>query len=682
MAAKILPRQVYKRGPEATNGWGWLLFGFLVALFVGGAIRGLLSPQKIKLLIDSALQAGRPPFSLRFDSAELSLRDGVLPRLGILARGIRIEAKDPCITASDLEIRELFVPISLTEALLGRFFVRRIQAMEAQLHLRTPQCPNPQIASSAEGDIWIFFEKFFKTRFAQELVNTREQLEGVEVEDFKIYRNNEIEPLVKLSYVRIDTGSGSQPARARARLEVDKKFVGSSVAPYVWIDLVAELNRIELSLRTLFREGLIEGQATLSLPDTTVQWHADVKHFPVKPLYDRFLAGRFVDWGFNLEGAWAFCHLQSSATFVRVLSDWTYLSQCYVEGSLGQLRMAPTRLRLAAPWPLNPANVEVHDLALARLFLEGERLSFGLFEVEPTGIFNGTVLVKDSETTVLGRVQHVELGFWRGLVRGRQPVNSATIEWKLTPTDDLLRISEIQSQGTFWQGQISLKRNHENANHEFQIGLKDVKLDRSLAHLFVAGELQPFEIRLQGGTNKERLTHLSGDFNLPKISGPAFSLENLKASVTADDKQFLGRCDAQNVKIFDHSILDGLKPLLEDSKGESSDLAFDRVRGQWEYRGQTVTWKDLKLLASGSASRWMSDGDFDRDQMLSATAIRIDTSGNWTKWRLAGVFPLSIDIQKDSLPKPPDRSIRQMLEDFDSENGGLRAPSARRSKRR
>lgn len=92
------------------TGWAWLMIGVLLALFLGGAVRALLSERQVRQWIEKKWQQEDPPYFLKFQTARVELSEGWRPRFGLLVRGLELSPKDPCGRGHRLQISELFLP--------------------------------------------------------------------------------------------------------------------------------------------------------------------------------------------------------------------------------------------------------------------------------------------------------------------------------------------------------------------------------------------------------------------------------------------------------------------------------------------------------------------------------------------------------------------------------------------
>ncbi len=73
-----------------------LLTGLILAFLIGYTTKSLLSPARIKSQLEKAASHIHKDIKVSFDSAELSLADGILPRFAVVIKQVRMESDQAC----------------------------------------------------------------------------------------------------------------------------------------------------------------------------------------------------------------------------------------------------------------------------------------------------------------------------------------------------------------------------------------------------------------------------------------------------------------------------------------------------------------------------------------------------------------------------------------------------------
>jgi hypothetical protein len=605
--------------------------------------------------IQNAITIERPPFKLEFDSVELSLRDGVIPRLGILVRGLTMSAKDPCITSAGLHIDQLFIPVSLHEGLIGRLYVRRMQAHHVELVLGEKTCST--LESTSEIHVLPALDKFFRTRFAQELQNTRQRLAGVDIESFSIRTSAEPNPLMVFSRLLIETGRDGGLAQATARVDIDKDFLGTPVAPYIWLKLTTDGQVIDGTGRVLFREGLVEAKAHLRALTAAVDWQTNIQHLPLKPFYDRLRTSQHWSPAVNLEGTWGFCKLESGTNLTNLLTAPILSSSCYVEGDVGKVTIDDTRMWVSPVWKYDRFHMGISHLALPRLFSSPLSLGFRNIDVKPNGYFQGTLDISPEQVSAQGIAEGIEIGVWRNRVRARQILDRVQGRLQMKAQSTEVHVTGVNSGGADWKGTADLIMRTEGLESTFKVNMTKVELDSSIVHLFVPADIEAINVQLSGSV-LESVAEIHGSVDIPQIDGPLFSAEQVHVAVDTDpDEPYHGGARAEGVVIYAKPIVQAFHPLVAGT--ETLDLT--NLSGQWRNDQGKIGWSELSLTDKKSKNRISSLGEIDIDGQLTGLALRrAQASVTPDRFELGGLWPQEVHISELTNPKGKERQLKKL----------------------
>ncbi len=606
---------------ESTSGWMWFLIGLLLALFIGGAIRGLLSPQKLNLFISKTIESERPPFQITYDSVELSLRNGIIPRFGLLIKNLKIAAINPCTTASDLVANELFLPVSVSEALGGRVFLRRVLARDVRLNLKKSDCPNPNRAETAESLIALL-GKFFETRLPQELLNTRAHIEGIELENFLITQTTPENGLLDFSLLSFDVGSSTKAAVASGRVRVGHGLFETSLQPLLWIDISATAQQIRLKAKGLFREGLILAEAVLQLPSTETKWNIKVKHLPIKPVVEHFKKG------LDITEAWGFCNLQGESRFGNILTSKILMSGCYMEGDAAQATMANTSITFFPQFHFEPFHVDFKNADVA--WFKENKIYLSGIEVEAKGDFHGQMDIAEDHQEGKGSIDEIEVAFWQSNLRLTQTLKNTEWTYQRSPNDqEKLRLNHFSSNNTAWIGAVDFLK-QKNLT-EVHAEMSEINLDKRLIRSLSPIEADSFKVSMNGKMIDQKFLELNGDISIPKGKASLFSFENFESSVHFKDQHYYGSFKTGPVEVKDEiQHLEHLKLLSS--------------KGQWDVFDQGMSWDNVKSV-DFNGIQYASLGHSTENQ-VSGLLLK-NESGKISRFDLLGSFPKDLHLSEN-----------------------------------
>jgi hypothetical protein len=109
-------RILRSRSDQEISSAGFALFvaGLIVAGFVGGAIRTLLSSDQIQNRILTELQAALPALLVRMEPAKVTLARGIWPGLSITISKLHLTKPEACgETFGTLELENINLPLEI-----------------------------------------------------------------------------------------------------------------------------------------------------------------------------------------------------------------------------------------------------------------------------------------------------------------------------------------------------------------------------------------------------------------------------------------------------------------------------------------------------------------------------------------------------------------------------------------
>lgn len=645
------------RDDATSSGWGWLIFGCLLALFVGGAVRGLLSPQRWRLWIDETLRAERPPFEMHFDSVELSLKNGLFPRFGIRLHGLNLIAKDPCRTGAELKVEELFVPVSLREALAGRFYVRHIQARDVDLTLGAHACDGSE--APAVTTPLALLDQFFKTRMAQELENTRKRLAGIELQNLRIKSSPQGSPVVTVSYLKLDMGQSGGKARAQARVEVSKDLLATPLIPSAWVELSADDDVVEWSLRGLYREGLLESQGRIEIANAQVSWTAQFKHFPIQPFYERIRQAVPQLPPLRQIGAWLSCQAKGTSRVAQILADELRAQDCFIEGDIGRISMASAQFFVFPNLRFNPLSVVFEKVHLDQLWGEQARNLNPWFDIRFMGPLRGVLDVDVHSGRFKGQIGMTEIGVWRSGLRARQIILQSDIDAEVQATSVQLNVTQIEQANSHVEGAIQLNFANDELQHS-DLKLSRLHLDDSIVQLFLPGSVDPVSLEF-----RQRGSQVEGKIRTARIESPLFRAYDVAVEFAReDDSAWRGTMQTAAVESSARPIVRSLESILPVDKLTS--IRIEKLQADWTTTDRLLGWDNFRFWLPSQKMRFVSLGELDAESEIVGLLVTHVGDQPTQRFRMIGQWPRSFEFRamddtrgRERLLKRLDQQLRQ-----------------------
>lgn len=142
-------RKISKERAQNDSGWVALVVGVLIATFFGGAVRALLSERQVHQWIDKQISKEDPAFQIDFQSAQVVLSDGWMPKFGLLVKELKVVAKDTCRVPYGLNVKEVFLPGSLSVLWGERLRFGTIRADSLHIEEMQTECAQKNLESQS-----------------------------------------------------------------------------------------------------------------------------------------------------------------------------------------------------------------------------------------------------------------------------------------------------------------------------------------------------------------------------------------------------------------------------------------------------------------------------------------------------------------------------------------------------
>ncbi|HWU42573.1 MAG TPA: hypothetical protein VN132_04010, partial [Bdellovibrio sp.] len=117
-------------------GMRMLLIGLAISFLAGYIAKTLLSPARVAAHIEKAASHIHKDIKVTFQSAQVSLSDGILPRFSVVINNAQMESTQACWMAPLLQVDELRLPLSFWGLITGTSLIKNIEAENVSLTFR------------------------------------------------------------------------------------------------------------------------------------------------------------------------------------------------------------------------------------------------------------------------------------------------------------------------------------------------------------------------------------------------------------------------------------------------------------------------------------------------------------------------------------------------------------------
>lgn len=644
-------------GPTGTSVF---VLGLILATFFGGAFRTFFSSQQIEQFIQKQLAENNPKFELKFDSAQLSLSNGWIPRLGLLLEGVEIFAKDVCDSPFRLNIDNVYVPMYIMKLLTNELQFSTIEFGEVLLSQRESFCEKAsqshsvsvkkspsilpaEVIKNPVHKIDVFVEKYFNfinTRWSQELANTRQWIDGVYIKKLTLKNLGMKSREHFFEDVIINMKHEESPAVLSFVFTPDSKAVYHQPIQKVKVSAQIEEELIRWSGDSGYKEGQLVFSGNFLLASGQFEVRSHLKNVPVAAIFQGFAQKKILP---NIEGSrpiWMNCQ----QIFKGQLGEWRQaevdLKNCQISGELGSIQASEVRI-----FPFqHPLASSAFELNLYRFSMKNLLDAFGknpeINWIHQMGLVSGKILVENlKKMHFSGKVMGPSFRF---SLNGEKEYQKAEyLKGDLLFSDDRFsgKISEGKINGGEFDGELSFNFDRKFRDGVFQASFQKLLFQPAVLDLLQLEGINHFEVYGQGIVKKGALHTWNGSFGFPKLSTEDLFIRKAKFKAKWKNHVWGGRFSLEKVDVKqNHPLFEILHPLYLEERGAKDTIQLTNLESQIDIDGNAFRWSRgkawdiLKNVVFASAGQFNSQGQLQGKIIVDFPVLKL------LQWNIEGSF--------------------------------------------
>ena len=138
----------------SSQGFAWFVVGLVLATFIGGAVRTILSSDQVHKRIVSELKARFPKHEFTLGKTEVLLSSGLWPGLGLRVQNLSFKQETCDKLSFTLEVPEAILPVDMLSLRKRKVRLGRVELSKGRIHLNYRPCPaaatpNAAVAATA-----------------------------------------------------------------------------------------------------------------------------------------------------------------------------------------------------------------------------------------------------------------------------------------------------------------------------------------------------------------------------------------------------------------------------------------------------------------------------------------------------------------------------------------------------
>ncbi|WP_413584382.1 hypothetical protein [Bdellovibrio sp. HCB274] len=635
-----------------------LLTGLILAFLIGYTTSSLLSPTRIKSQLEKAASHIHKDIKVSFDSAELSLANGILPRFAVVIKQVRMESDQACWMAPVLEIDEMRLPLSLWGLLTKQSPVKTINADNVVLTLRGT-------VEACEKEKQQANENNHRPKEAAPLVTLSP------LEQAQKYRND-ISNLNITSFKIISAQYPQYPSellsfRAQVKsfepriVEVHAKtnfLKDETVGDYLsHANLFLEYKEMpEQSLQAHFfgnwREGHYSVIAHYSLLDHMLNVETDMKHIPLSQVLQVLQKYDLVSKKLNGKQVWLSAKARMRGEAEKLKSAPFEVKDFRLEGDLGEMSVESANFTSVEPLRYKPLLIDIKNMRIDKLlaFINRPQKAriFG-----DLGSFTGQAeFVSEKEVRMVGEHQGLQFIFSNKSRRENQFVDRIAGEISLKGDTWNINVNRAEPRGGSFIGAIKVKADRDFKDVQFTSAIDEVTLAPSIQSLMTnGGEIGVLGLNVEARTTDGKVSYVRGTAQLNTLDVEGMTFGKSKAKFDLQQGEILMHAQAQSLDVEDESPgAEVLKPVTPNSWWVNQLLSMKDVHGEVRWRNnQSLQWLGLEAKV-GKDSKISTTGSWDEFGTLKGSVQTKDGKAT-RKFKIGGSRDLPTFTDGDKATK-------------------------------
>lgn len=619
-----------------------LVIGLAISFFLGYTLKSVLSPARVAARIEKAASHIHKDIKVSFESAQVSLADGILPRFSVVITKAQMESTQACWMAPILEIDELRLPVSFWGIVTGTSLVKKIEADNVQLTLRG----NLKDCNQAEQNAQNASEQAAPTPAVSLSPNEQAQkyrnaVNELSIQNFKIVLNEY--PQYPTEFMNFAVKVKSYEPKiievtAKTHLLRDE-LVGDYLShANLFIEYKESPEKhVQAHFFGNWREGHYSMIGNYTIDDHLLNVETDLKHIPLSQVLSLMQKYDLVSKDLNGKQVWISANSRMTADVRKIREAPVEVKNFRVEGELGELYSEQITFTNLEPLRYKPINIDVKNMRVNRLlnFLNRTQQHKILGDL---GSFSGRAEIRSENSIHLtGEHTGLEFIFSNKGQRELQVIERMLGDINLDGDQWSFQVNRVEPRGGNFIGNVNLK-----ADRDF----KDVDIKARIDEMVFAPQVQKLmtnggEVGLASVNAEARI--LGGDLKSLKglLLVDRMSVEGMDFGKTRGDFDFQKGEIQLNTKIQSLAVHENspgaliLNQVVEPEWWQKGVLGIQDLTGQFHFKDlKHLQWKNFQGKL-GKDRRMTADGSWDEFGQLKGSA-QIKDGKNTKKFVLEG----------------------------------------------
>ncbi len=597
----------------SSQGFAMFVVGIVLATFLGGALRTVLSSDRVHSRIVQELKSRFPKHEFQIGQTEVLLSRGIWPGFGLRVHDL-VFKQDVCGKLSFvLTIPQAVLPLDILSLRKSVVRLNDIEIHGGGMHLDYHDCPaKPEVSGDEEKSDAVAEAHPPKSipPLRVDWPLAAKFLDGVELKNFTVtYEKN---PTWKMIFNSAYLSLGKELS-LQAQVDLEKSLpFGVLIHPFE-IDLHADKNVMQWNFNADFKEGHVRIGGSVDVNTQAAVGTVSMRQVPIRDFMSEMFQMGFVEHDLKLKGTWLSCALKWEGQLQNYTANPIQMRDCRVEGGYGRAELAgadfwmdsPEYFKEAARFKVTRLQMQPVVEALNRQVLPAV--------LSRLGEWSGAVELHSGAVWSLdGNLENTEIVVANQSVHGKQVIDSA--HTRIVKKGALIqgKFDSVKIHEGEFEGSIDFELNEDWRNGVFHVAVDRLTVSPSVQRLLVGGSIGPVLAHGEGKLVAGELSNWSGGFSTPEMRGEGWYVEALQIHSRFESGVF--NLDGSVKSVSADSAWRHYPQMRSALMAPVQGVTWHDFAGRVEIRKEGGTVPSLTATEGGRVWRakgsWVRDGEF------------------------------------------------------------------------
>ncbi len=602
-----------------------LIIGLAVAFFLGYITKSMLSPARVAAQIEKAASHIHKDIKVTFESAQVSLSNGILPRFSVVITKAQLESNEACWMSPVLQIDELRLPVSFWGIITGTSLIKKVETDNVVLTLRGNLKDCEKKAEVEKLETAQKSAPLVSLSPNEQAQKYRNAVSELTIQNFKILLNEYPQYPSEFLNFAIKVKSFEPKVievTAQTHLLRDEQYGDYLSHANLFIEYKESPEpQVQAHFFGNWREGHYSMIGNYTIADHLLNVETDLKHIPLSQVLSLMQKYDLASKDLNGKQVWISANSRMTADVRKIKEAPLEVKNFRVEGDLGEMSSDQITFTKLEPLRYKPINIDVKRMHVARLlnFLNREQSHKILGDL---GSFSGRAEIK-SENSIHLTGEHTGLEF---IFSNKGQRESQVIDRMLGDIDldgDFwtFKVQRVEPRGGNFLGNVIMKADRDFHDVDLKAHIDEMTFAPQVQKLMTnGGEVGIASLNADAKVLNGDLSYLKGLLRIEKMS-----VEGMDFGKTRGDFDFVHNkitltSKVQSLKVHLDSPGAGLlRQTTQPEWWNNQQLEMQDLGGQFHFKDMKhLQWKNFQAKLAKDR-RLTVDGSWDEQGQLKGS---------------------------------------------------------------